>query len=306
MTTQRPSVLCALESDDLAPRVVATARRLEYAAYQLHFLHVVDLPDRTVPVYPGMTATPAYSRGPMTRRFTEAGNELMERLEIDPGSAEVVSGDPAAEISARADELQPDFIVLGSRGHGPLAGAILGSVTRDLADERRWPLLVVSDTNESGRQGPVVCGITTPLEDAVLAARGAERLARRLGKSLILAHVPADEGSPAPVSAGGFAGAPGGVMPTVVLGGIGESKAGKLLDAVASRLEGGTPVRKETLSGSPAGALEALAAEEGAEVIVIGRRGLGALRSAIKGSVSLDLIRDARCPIMVVPGTAGV
>jgi nucleotide-binding universal stress UspA family protein len=251
-----------------------------------------------------MTGTPAYSRGLMVREFTAAGQELFERLDLDTEFAEVVPGDPAQEIAAKAESIEPDFVLLGSRGHGALSGAILGSVTRALADERRWPLLIVSDSNDPARQGAVVSGVTTPLEDAVLVARAAERLARRLGKPLVLAHVTTSDDTRAPVHAGGFAAAAGGVLPTGPLDKADESGASRFLDAVASRLQGETEVRKEILVGSPATALEELAAHERAEAIVVGRRGLGAVRSAIKGSVSLDLVRDADCPIMVVPGSA--
>ena len=312
MSSELPQVLCAVQSDDLAPSVVATASRLaDIGGYELHFLHAADMPSRTTPIYPGVTTTPAYSREAMAREFMAAGRELFERLGLPPETAEVVLGDPLRVIAAKADTIDPDFVVLGSRGHGPLAGVILGSVTRALADQRRWPLLVVSDSNNAAPHGAVVCGVTAPLEDAVLVARSGERLARRLGKPLVLAHVPEEEEeeeeeSEESFDRGGFPSAPGAVLPTVVVRGAEESTGSRFLGAVASRLEGGVEVRREILSGAPATALEALAADEGAEAVVVGRRGLGALRSAIEGSVSLDLIRDADCPVMVVPGTAGV
>ena len=308
MSSERPKVLCAVQSDDLAPSVVATATRFaEVGGYEVHFLHAADLPSRTPAIYPLATGTPAYSRQAVVRQFMAAGRELFERLGLEPGSAGVVLGDPIRVIAAKAKEMEPDFIVLGSRGHGALAGAILGSVTRGLADLRRWPLLVVSDSNNAASHGAVVCGVTAPLEDAVLAARSAERLARRLRKPLILGHVPKEEeDSERRFESGGFLSAPGASLPAVVVSRAEESRAARFLDAVASRLEGAVDLRKEILSGSPATALIELAAEEGAEAIVVGRRAIGAMRSAIRGSVSLDVIRDADCPVMVVPGTAGV
>lgn len=307
MSYEEPRILCAVQADDLAPIVVATVRHLADAGgYQPHFLHAANVPSRTAPTYASGTGMPAYSRGLMVREFTTAGEELLARLDLDSESAEVVPGDPVEEITAKAEAMEPEFIVLGSRGHGPLAGAILGSVTRALADQKRWPLLIVSDENEPARQGPVVCGVSAPLEGAVPVARAAECLARRLSKPLTLAHVPTDGDSRVPPDAGGFPAAPGGVLPTGKLGDARAPEGSAFLDAVAGRLDGGAEVSGRILPGAPAAALEALGAEEGATMIVVGRRGLGALRSAIRGSVSLDLIRDADRPIMVVPGTAGV
>ncbi len=71
----------------------------------------------------------------MVREAGRAGQALLDRLGLDPETAEVVLGDPVREIRHKAEEIDPELLVLGSRGHGPLAGAILGSVTRSLASE---------------------------------------------------------------------------------------------------------------------------------------------------------------------------
>jgi len=58
-------------------------------------------------------------------------------------SREVVAGDPADEIVAYADSIEADLTVLGSRHRGPLAGALLGSVSRAVLHESRRPVLIV-------------------------------------------------------------------------------------------------------------------------------------------------------------------
>ena len=52
-------------------------------------------------------------------------------------------GDPVDEIVAFADAFDADLIVVGSRGHGALASALLGSVSRGILGETRRPVLVV-------------------------------------------------------------------------------------------------------------------------------------------------------------------
>ena len=49
--------------------------------------------------------------------------------------------------------------------------------------------------------------------------------------------------------------------------------------------------------------LAGLADELGADLIVVGSRGLGSLRAALLGSVSLRLLETARVPVMVVKST---
>lgn len=307
MPSPRPRILCAITSDDLATSVVATARRLaQQGGYDVHYLHAADVPTRTVPVYGGAPGFPGYSRDLMVREAGQAGQALLERLGLDRGSAEVVIGDPVREIRHKADEIDPELVLVGSRGHGPISGAILGSVTRALASEGRWPLLIVRNTHDAQLHGPVVCGVAGRLEDAEPVVQVAERFARRLGRELILAHVEEDEASAARIDAGGFPAAPGGVLPAAPPRPTKASSSATVLDELTSRLADGGVYRSEVLHGSPASELSTLASEEGAQALVVGRRGLGALRSAIEGSVSLELTRSAGCPVMIVPGSSGV
>ena len=54
--------------------------------------------------------------------------------------------------------------------------------------------------------------------------------------------------------------------------------------------------------GTAAREIVALAEQIGADLIVMGRRGLGGVRRALTGSVSNPVVRHARCPVMVVRG----
>lgn len=51
-------------------------------------------------------------------------------------------GEPADEIAARARAIEADLIVVGSRGRGPLATSILGSVSAGVIDRAPCPVLV--------------------------------------------------------------------------------------------------------------------------------------------------------------------
>jgi nucleotide-binding universal stress UspA family protein len=60
-----------------------------------------------------------------------------------PIEAEPASGDPAREIIAEAENRNADLIIVGSRGHGRLAGLLLGSVAQKLLSHAPCPVLVV-------------------------------------------------------------------------------------------------------------------------------------------------------------------
>src|SRR6201999_2670055 len=59
------------------------------------------------------------------------------------------------------------------------------------------------------------------------------------------------------------------------------------------------PVEIDAVSGSPTVALAERA--RGAELLVVGHRGRGAVRSALLGSVGLSVVLHAPCPVTVVP-----
>jgi nucleotide-binding universal stress UspA family protein len=67
----------------------------------------------------------------------------------------VAHGQPAKEILAEAEAGRYDAIVLGTRGLGPVAGLLLGSVTRKVVDDAPCLVIVAGET-ESKRFEPLV------------------------------------------------------------------------------------------------------------------------------------------------------
>ncbi|NWF63605.1 MAG: universal stress protein [Chloroflexi bacterium] len=58
-------------------------------------------------------------------------------------SAVAVEGTPAEAILRAIDELKPDLVVMGSRGEGGFANALLGGVAEQVVHHSPAPVLVV-------------------------------------------------------------------------------------------------------------------------------------------------------------------
>jgi nucleotide-binding universal stress UspA family protein len=75
-----------------------------------------------------------------------------------------------------------------------------------------------------------------------------------------------------------------------------------LIDETRRRL-GGPPVETALLEGDPRDAIVNDARAWGADLVVLGARGLGAVKEFLLGSVSLGVARHAPCPVLVCKGS---
>ena len=99
----------------------------------------------------GTLGAPTY----MSEDVFYAGRDATERILEDAkaraaeGGIQVethlVVGSAAVAICKLAEERHADLIVMGSRGHGPLAAALLGSVATHVVRHAHCPVMVVPD-----------------------------------------------------------------------------------------------------------------------------------------------------------------
>lgn len=205
---------------------------------------------------------------------------------------EVVEGRPAEALAELARERGVDEIVVGSRGLGRFAAA-LGSVAHALLGIADRPVVVVpqaaADTaRHTGERGPVVVvGYDGSATGRAAVAYGAGRASAN-GKLIVLyAFEPRLEG----LNTADF---------QQVLQAY-EAHGRELLGALDE--QGGTDVELQTalLEGPPARSIVAAADARDADEIVVGSRGLGALRGML-GSVSHAVLHEADRPVVVIPG----
>ncbi len=82
----------------------------------------------------------------------------------------------------------------------------------------------------------------------------------------------------------------------------------EILDEQVEQIEGmgGAVADARLLMGQPVGQILYAAEESDADLVVVGRRGLGSLKRLLMGSVSEGVVRHARCPVLVVFGDGEV
>ena len=79
-----------------------------------------------------------------------------------------------------------------------------------------------------------------------------------------------------------------------------EQDAREALERTVERLGVEVPVEQVARAGEAGPAICHLAEEIGADVIVVGSRGRGAIKRALLGSVSTHITNNAPCPVVVV------
>lgn len=202
----------------------------------------------------------------------------------------VERGHAADVLIDRATESFADLIVVGSRGLGPVARIVLGSVSTHLADHARCPVLVVRSP-EATRMLLATDGTRSSLAiPRVLAAWGNA-----------FRGLPVEVLSVAPRHA--F------VTPWGSTGDdeLGESDELSLHEGIAREvademMELGWHAAAVARAGDPARQIIATGVEWRADLIVSGSRGLGTLRRMVVGSVAHDVLLHARSSVLIMRG----
>ncbi len=110
---------------------------------ELIFVHVVPVLD-VIPVagFGGMGGAFPHEPSMHDHVLLEEAAAVASKHEVISTTA-LLRGDTINEIVACADSHDVDLIVVGSRGHGAIAGALLGSVSRGVLGESKRPVLIV-------------------------------------------------------------------------------------------------------------------------------------------------------------------
>jgi nucleotide-binding universal stress UspA family protein len=135
-------ILAATDGSEGAAAAVAEA--IEIAAgldAWLTFVSVEHLPPTPFGIPPYYVAPPD-ARSASRKIVAEAVAAAAEAGVAADGKVLRGSAQPALDIVELARRMDADLIVVGSRGHGAVASALLGSVSRSIVRHAHCPVLV--------------------------------------------------------------------------------------------------------------------------------------------------------------------
>lgn len=287
-------VLLAIDgSEDAALALHAALDLSTRTGSELHVVHAWQaFPSYSHPSIAMATDVASYER--------EAQKVLFEQLDkieasgVKAAGAHLERGRPAETITAMAQDVGADLIVIGSRGLGPVQRLVMGSVSEGVVDLAACPVLVVRGGDTAWPPGRVIVGEDSS-SNAKKAGDLAAAVARVFGAQMLLVRA----------------------YPTFpeISEEVAFLEEARTLDAAmvrhelalmdrASQLEEehGERPRVRVREGDAAHII-LQSVEEGEEptLIAVGRRGLGLLDRIRLGSVSTKVLRAATGPVLVCP-----
>ncbi|GAP47685.1 universal stress protein [Streptomyces azureus] len=225
---------------------------------------------------------------------TEAVGTLTERHPDLDVTTDVVEGAVVDTLVAAAADAE--LLVLGSRGHGPVVGFLLGSVGQQVIAETTRPVVLVRAGDQpsveaAGRE--IVVGQQGDPQDSADALRFAFETAAARGATVRVVRA----WTLPPV----FAYSPGSLKLLDEAGGLEPYEKKALAAAVRPWRERfpDVPVEEHVEMGSAGQVLLSVAGT--AQLMVVGRRAHRTAVGARIGSVAHGVLHHADCPVAVVP-----
>ncbi|WP_433427693.1 universal stress protein [Nonomuraea sp. CA-141351] len=245
---------------------------------RLELVHVIERGTYDLPRYPvpGLLETLGEAAEVMLEEKVQTVMAGWPGVEV---ATRVVTGSAVADLRARAESAAE--LVVGSRGRGGFASALLGSVSLGVAGHAHGTVVVVRAV--AAERGQLVVGVDeTDSSEPALAHAFAEASLRRAALRAVYAYA-------VPVHA-----------VSLNLDRLQQAQYEFLRDRLvpwqAKHPE--VNVIEDITSVHPVAALTE--ASRDADLVVVGNRGRGGMVSAVLGSVSHGVLHYAHCPVAVV------
>jgi nucleotide-binding universal stress UspA family protein len=229
------------------------------------------------------------------RKILEAQVDAVEAADCAVAQSHLLHSPPIDAILDLCEELRSGLVIVGSRGLGPVRRMFVGSVSEGVVHHARCPVLVVRGGEEAWPPERIVAG-DDGSKSAELAAELAGGIGAACGAEGVL--VRAYRNPPHPI--GGWS-----AEDRRKLGEAKSKEAGDLSERAEElgAVMGGRPGTRLVDADATLALLQVAEEGEGRKTLLaVGSRGLGAMGRARLGSVSTNVLRAAKGPVLIYSG----
>lgn len=292
------AILCPVDVSDVSRGALgyAIALATQYSA-RLRVLEVVSHPSLPAGIAPSTVAGLTVE---MRKTLTEELEKLVQPAVAAgvPTDVRLEEGYVVAEILEGGRSFAADLIVMGTHGRSGFDRIVLGSVTEKVLRKADCPVLIVPPLSRHASDKPIrfrciLCAVDFS-EPSTKAVEYAVSFASHAGARLVLINIldwPVTDTGPAPAR----------VTTLDTFRREWEVRAAEeLRKAVPAETRRGSQVEEIVAVGKPSREILRAAGEVGADLIVMGKHGRGALERAMLGSTAHDVARHAVCPVLTV------
>ncbi|MEW6058300.1 MAG: universal stress protein [Bdellovibrionota bacterium] len=276
----------------------------------LELLHVYKIPELTVP----LNSLAMLERPYVLRLANALGDETLRLRQVKPKLRilpTVKRGDPVDVLLKEVVEGGCKVVVIGTHGRTGLRRAFLGSVAEEFIRRSPVPVLAVNSHVRLRDRGRFPTRILVALDLSDLSTlpaplETAKEYASLFQVPMVLMHVVEEWVYPVVQSASLLAG--GYIMPLErELQAHANDRYAQLRQLAGNLKSQGFAVEVRIVehSKSPSQAIVEEAKNTSSDLIAIGHRHASKLEYALLGSVGRHVMRDAHCPVLVVPPKSG-
>jgi nucleotide-binding universal stress UspA family protein len=297
------TALVPLDGSPVAAQAVPYAQAILPPGGRVILIHVIQKSDLLLPellgllrAVPGEDDECAIAQALLDQATADAGDVRLD------WQSEVVRGEPATEILHAVPRAGADAIVLTTHGRGALGRTVFGSVADRVARTAPVPVLLVRPHPAATRPSPpAIRRLVVPLDGSPLAEAAlpvATELAQRLQVPVHLVQVINVAALLAPLGYLAVPGVPDDLYDETMATARREGEG--YLAAVNCRLTvSRVTATWAVLDGSPFASIAAVTNPD--DLVVMTSHGRGGALRWLLGSVAEKLVREAPCPVLLVP-----
>ena len=278
-------ILLAVDRSPQSRHAVGVVADLAPRGAEVHVLHVWNLEVKAIE-----GRWDVESRSEAQELVSDYAADLADAgLEVTTGVGNGTGVQIAREIARVADEFGAGLIAMGSRGRSDLGGILLGSVSHQVVSRTHRPVLIVRAAPQRSRARRRIVLALAGGEEAPSAVNTAIAVARRWRAEVVVFHVASMIAEPV-----------AWIEP--------DDQSRAVVNAALAKLKAaGVEARAEIVIGTRIAGEIARAAEGwDADLVVMGSRRIGELRSMLTSAVDHAVVNRVDRPVLIAGRTREV